>query len=261
MILRKGINKQIEKAGVEMENMCLFILGATVESFIETVAYRKIRQENYITGRSHCENCNHQLQWFELIPILSYLFLKGRCRCCQQSIAWYHPVLEVVGGCLVIGCHWRYGLTLDMVFITVICFDLLLIAYIDHATQLIYGSELLIFAVCTLFMRIQHGFQLTELLTAGMVSFIMMFMNLLVRDSFGFGDIEVMMISGFLLGGKLNIIAMMIAVLMAGLYCGCLLKRGKISRYGHIAFGPFMMAGIILTLFYGQELLMWWNFR
>ena len=122
-----------------MIEICLFMLGTIAESFTETVAYRKIRQENYITGRSHCEHCDHQLSGFDLLPIVGYVLLKGRCRYCHQKISWIHPLLEVAGGCLTVGCYWRYGITLEMMVIVLIYFDLLMISYIDSATQYIYG--------------------------------------------------------------------------------------------------------------------------
>ena len=242
-----------------MIEICLFMLGTIAESFTETVAYRKIRQENYITGRSHCEHCDHQLSGFDLLPIVGYVLLKGRCRYCHQKISWIHPLLEVAGGCLTVGCYWRYGMTLEMMVIVLICFDLFMISYIDSVTQYIYGSELLAFFIGSLFIRINQGFYWLDLIFAGTVSMAMGLMNLLIHDSFGSGDIAVMLIAGLLLGGKQNIMAMMIAVLLAGFYCGWLLFCRRASRHDHIAFGPFMASGIIMTLFFGQYFMVWWN--
>lgn len=240
--------------------ICLFMIGTMVESFTETVAYRQIRKENIVTGRSHCEHCCVQLSWYELIPVISYILLKGKCRHCHKAIDWYHPLLEIMGGWLLILCYQRYGLSWRMILTAVICFDLCLIAYIDIKEMLIYHCEVIIFLLCTLIIKANEGINITCLFDTGLVSIMMILMNMVISDSFGGGDIEVMMISGLLLGWQKNIIAMMIAVLLAGAYSGYLLSLKKISCHDHIAFGPFMSAGIILSLFYGQDILSWWGF-
>lgn len=243
-----------------MDYICLFIIGTMVESFIETVAYRQIRKENFITGRSHCEHCYGQLQWYELLPVISYILLKGKCRYCHRTIAWYHPLLEIMGGCLMVLCYQRYGVSWQMFLIAVICFDLCLIAYIDIKEMLIYHREVLIFLFCTLMIKANMKIDVTWLFDIALVSVMMILMNIMISGSFGGGDIEVMMISGLLLGWQKNVIAIMIAVLLAGAYSGYLLSFKKISYHDHIPFGPFMTAGIILSLFYGQHILSWWGF-
>lgn len=236
--------------------ICLFMMGASLASFINVIAYRLPRKENFIKGRSHCEYCFHQLYWFELIPILSYIFLRGKCDHCRQKIPVLYPVIEWIGGLLCIQCFNHYGISMQTWIVFFICLDLLLIALIDQQTMNIYLSTIIIFLLLSLILRYLQGFQNTNIIMDSLcVSLLMLVLNIIVPGSFGFGDVELMFVSGIMLGWVYNLLAMSISILSAGLYAGYLLLIKKVDKKGHIAFGPFLVFGILTSLFYGSKLL------
>lgn len=239
--------------------ICLFMIGASLASFIQVIACRLPREESFIKGRSHCEYCFHQLDWFELIPIFSYLFLKGKCRYCKCKITVLSPVIECIGGLLCLQCVYRYGMSLQTWIVFFICLDLMLIALIDWQTMNIYLSTIIVFLSLTLFFRFIQGFLNTNILINSLsVSLPMLLLNVFVPESFGYGDIQLMFVAGMMLGWVYNLLAMAISIISATFYAGYLLLRKKVNRKGHIAFGPFLVFGIMTSLFYGPKLLIWY---
>ena len=78
--------------------LLIFIFGLFIGSFLNCVIYRLEQGESFLKGRSYCPNCKHQLAWYDLLPVLSFLFLRGRCRYCKKPISWQYPIVELFTG-------------------------------------------------------------------------------------------------------------------------------------------------------------------
>ncbi len=239
-----------------MKNLCLFMIGGSLASFIDVVSYRMVKKENFIKGRSYCESCHHQLFWFDLLPVFSYFLLLGRCRYCHQRIAVSHPLVEVIGGGIMIKTVFCFGWSFKMIVTAGVCFVLLLIALNDWKTMEI--DVILIVAVLAGALLLRKNDLNWHVFVGdmGSVSVFMILMNIFIASSFGMGDIELMAVSGILLGWQLNILAMMIAIMTAGIYGGYLLIIKKVSRDRRIPFAPFLVLGILMMLFYGEKVLL-----
>ena len=232
----------------------LFIIGSVIASFANALIYRIPRQIAIYKGRSYCENCYHKLFWYDLIPIVSYLLLKGKCRYCHHKILINHLVFECFGGCLMIFCFYHFGLFL-------IVMNLIVIAIIDYNTMDIYLSTILSLLVLVITYRYLIGMNFVEsAIAALLISLTMFIFNFFIPDSFGFGDIELMFVSGILLGIKRNILAFCLGVIIAGLYVSYLLIFKKVDVKKHIAFAPFLVVGIVILLFYGNQIIMWYMY-
>ena len=234
----------------------LFIIGSVIASFANALIYRIPRQIAIYKGRSYCENCYHKLFWYDLIPIVSYLLLKGKCRYCHHKILINHFVFECFGGCLMI-----FGLSFKMILIFLIVMNLIVIAIIDYNTMDIYLSTILSLLVLVITYRYLIGMNFVEsAIAALLISLTMFIFNFFIPDSFGFGDIELMFVSGILLGIKRNILAFCLGVIIAGLYVSYLLIFKKVDVKKHIAFAPFLVVGIVILLFYGNQIIMWYMY-
>lgn len=238
-----------------MENVLLFYLGACFGSFINVISYRMPRKKSFIKGRSYCESCGQMIYWFDLLPLVSYLLLKGRCRHCHQKISFLHPLIELISGELLLLCFNQNSVSLHTLVLFFILLDLLVIAIIDLKTMVIYRSTLLFLLIMVCIYRMLTGFVLSDLIL-GMVivSGIMVLINLFVV-SFGNGDIELMIVVGILLGWKNNILAFVISILIGGIISVYLLLTNKSTLKSYIPFGPFLVVGIFIALFYGQSLI------
>lgn len=239
----------------------LFIIGSVIASFANALIYRIPRQIAIYKGRSYCENCYHKLSWYDLIPIVSYLLLKGKCRYCHHEISINHLLFECFGGCLMIFCFYYFSLSFKMILIFLIVMNLIVIAIIDYNTMDIYLSTILSLLVLVITYRYLIGMNFVEsAIAALLISLTMFIFNFFIPDSFGFGDIELMFVSGILLGIKRNILAFCLGVIIAGLYVSYLLIFKKVDVKKHIAFAPFLVVGIVILLFYGNQIIMWYMY-
>lgn len=168
-------------------------------------------------------------------------------------------LLECFYRCLFVWLEKIYGVCFHSVCLSLIFIVLLVIGKIDYLTMNIYLLSVIILLVLVLCDLLWNHLLNIEILY-GMLSVapLMFVLNMIIPDSFGFGDIEVMLISGMLLGFYKNLVAMIIAVLLAGSYAFYLIVFKKAKRDDHFAFGPFLIIGIIVSLFYGQYILYWY---
>lgn len=89
----------------------IFILGSCIFSFLNVVIYRLPRKLNFVTGRSMCTSCGHTLGFFDMIPVIGWVFLRGKCRYCKERVSARYPAVELLGGMLGVLCLYQYGIT------------------------------------------------------------------------------------------------------------------------------------------------------
>ena len=235
----------------------LFLVGSCVASFINVVIDRVPQGKSIVSDRSHCDACQHPIKAYDLIPVISYILLRGKCRYCKQKIGLRSFLIECLGGLMMLFCFYRFGVSWMTPLSFLVFMILLAITMIDFDTMTIPNG--LVISLSAL--AVLHYFICPELdlLTRviGMVSVsgIMLAMTLMIPDSFGGGDIKLMAASGFLLGWANNLLAAFIGILIAGVYATYLLMTKKNSRKDHIAFGPYLSIGIYLALLYGNDVI------
>ena len=234
-----------------------FFIGIVVASFINVVIYRVPLGLSVAKGRSYCPNCNHQLAWYDLFPIFSYVFLGGKCRYCKAKIPMRDTLIEFIGGLIGILCFHHYQFSWDVLVVFVIIMILLAITMIDFDTMTIPNGLIISLIVPVGIFTVLHPE--TALMTRAIGFFIvslpMYLLTLLIPDCFGGGDIKLIAVAGFLLGWKLTLLAFFISVLIGGSYAVYLLLSRKTQKGAHIAFGPYLCAGIMISLLYGETLI------
>ena len=161
----------------------------------------------------------------------------------------------------MIFCFYYFSLSFEMILIFLIVMNLVMIAIIDHNTMDIYLSTILSLLVLVIIYRYLVGINFVAIFIAALlISLIMLVFNLFIPNSFGFGDIELMFVSGILLGIQKNILAFCLGVIIAGIYVSYLLIVKKVAMKKHIAFAPFLSVGIVVSLFYGNQIIMWYMY-
>lgn len=239
--------------------VCLWlaVFGACIGSFINVVVYRLPHGNFFSQARSFCPACKEKLRWTDLLPIASYLILKGRCRYCHAPISPRYPLVEAACGILAVLCFLRFGwdIRTGLVFGTSVI--LLAVSLIDADTMEI-PNELVValipFAVCAVWgwRDIPLG---DRVIGFFIISGSMFLLTLIVHGAFGGGDIKLMAVCGFMLGWKITLVAFFIALLTGGGYASFLLVTKKGKRGEHMAFGPYLCAGVVAALFFGAEML------
>ncbi len=234
-----------------------FLIGASCGSFVYAATWRYLHQLDFVYGRSSCPNCHHTLAWYDLIPVVSWLCLRGKCRYCHAFISPSYLLYELGIGVSALLCLRIYGFTCEGIWIFVIILILISMAMIDRATMIIPNGLQLLLIIPIMALSWLHPEMTLENHLSGALSIsgFMMLMNQWKKGSFGGGDIKLMFLCGWLLGCQRIIMAMVIAVWTAGLYAIYLLCLRRAQRDTRIAFAPYLCIGVIFVLFHGPIVL------
>lgn len=248
-----------------MPGAFVFVLGAVIGSFLNVCIYRIPAGESVVRPASRCPACGQELSWFDLIPILSFLFLRGRCRYCGARISWQYPAVEAAAGLLFllvwIYLRWPWEVMAGWVFAAV----LLTVSVIDLYHQIIPDSILLAGTALGLPLIALHSFETLKWgIAAGLGGGIFMlavaFIGSLIagQEAMGCGDIKLTMLMGLFLGPRLLTVALLTSIMAGGLAGGILLISGRKQRSDAIPFGPYLALGALLALFWGTDIIEWY---
>lgn len=233
----------------------LFVLGAIMGSFYLVIGSRLPLKEDVVKSRSHCDECKHDLHWYDLIPIFSYVFLKGKCRYCHKKINALHIIVEIATGFLFAFSYLYYGHNYNMYVMLIISSLLVLIYITDFKYYIILDSPLVIGAILILLLRfIYFGYEnMFIYLGFGIVLFITMFIIKLIgdkifkRESLGGGDIKFAGIIGLVLGYRLGLICLILSAFLALPYSFTALM---LKKNNEVPYGPFLVSSLFLIFIF-----------
>lgn len=231
-----------------------FIFGIIFGSFFNVVGFRLPKNESLIKPSSHCQNCNHKLGLSELIPVFSYIFLKGKCKKCKQKISVFYPIIELSSGILFAVSYYSFGFSYDLIIALLLVSYFLIVIVSDLNFYIIPDQVTLFLGIVIIITNVlKYGFvpSLTYILS-GLGMFIFMYFLMLLgnflfkEESMGGGDIKMLFVLGMIMPIMLSFISLVLATLLALLPSLYLLikKKDKI-----IPFGPFLVAGFLLIFF------------
>jgi len=236
------------------------IAGIIVGSFLNVCIYRIPREisVNGNHGRSMCTECKKTLRWFDLIPVISYCILGGKCRFCKKHISLRYPVIELLNGILWGFAAYIWGKSWNTVLYCIFFSVLIIVCMIDWDTMEIpYRFEFIIFGLGVVSVLINGTGSILDQIVGIFAISVPMILITLLCGGFGGGDIQLMAVSGFLLGWKANIVAMLTAVIIAGIY-GIVVIIHKKKRKLKIPFGPFLSFGLIFASIWGNKIFEWY---
>jgi len=242
-----------------------FVIGLCFGSFANVLAYRLPRKVSILMPPSGCIACKASIAYYDLLPVLSWIILKGRCRFCKVCISIRYPLMELICGLLFAGMVILTP-TFSAVFLSLFAFMMLVVALIDHDTLEISDSLLVFTALLGVTWVVLSHFSLLfpmapdfigaglGILAGGIPLFAIdrLVMILYKKDGFGYGDVKLMAVCGLFLGWQLIFVAYVIAFIVGGMYASFLLISGRAKRGQYIAFGPFLVAGVIISLWVGK---------
>lgn len=239
-------------------SIIIFLYGIVIGSFLNVLIYRIPKKENIAIKRSHCMECGYQLKWYDLIPIFSYLFLRGRCRKCGARISVQYPVIEAVNGILYVLLFLKHGLTIETLLYCLLFSALLALSIIDFRTFEIpvgFNYFILVLGIA----RIATDYRNWLLYVIGLVSVSVVLLIIFLISKgrgIGGGDVKLMAATGLLLGWKLNLLGFVIGCILGAIIH---VIRMKVSKEGRtLAMGPYLSAGIALSVFFGNEIITWY---
>lgn len=239
-----------------------FLYGIVIGSFLNVLIYRLPIKETIVTDRSHCMTCGRQIKWYDLIPLASYIFLRGRCRYCKAKISIQYPLIEALNGIGYVLIFFIKGFSLESVLFCFTFSTLIVVAIIDFRTyEIPQCLNIFIGGIGVLRVILDFGNLLEYLIGFCIISGFMLIVLLIGRkikdvDAFGGGDIKLMAASGLLLGWKNIILAFFIGCILGAVIHSI---RMRISDEDHVlAFGPYLCAGIFISILFGNTLINWY---
>lgn len=255
----------------------VFLFGLFIGSFLNVLIDRVPKEESVVLGRSYCDSCKKKLRWFDLIPVLSFIFLGGKCRYCHSPLSSYYPLVEIITGFMFVlvfiflsngikNYELRIMNVIDLIYYCFIISSLIVVFFTDLKYGIIPDKILypaILISLVYIILNTKYLI-LSHLLSAVGAFLFFLLLYLITRGKgMGFGDIKLSFLMGFILGLPAIIFALYIAFLTGAIVGVILVLWGKKKLKGAIPFGPFLVLGTILSIFLEEtliKLLHWLNF-
>lgn len=240
----------------------LFLIGASLGSFVGVVIDRLPEHKSFLKGRSICNSCKKELEAIDLIPLVSFLAFGGKCRRCKKPIPKRLFLLEILGGSILASLFYLVFLPSAsiplLVFSALVLYSLVAIFFIDIDHGIIPDEILIFLAIIGFgYLGIFGRSMVVEHLISGLAAFAFFLLLFLVTRGrgIGFGDVKFAFIIGLLTGFPGVVVALYVSFLTgAAISLILIIRKKKKMRGSTIAFGPFLVIGTIVSLFYGTQL-------
>ena len=236
----------------------IFLFGIVIGSFLNVVIYRVPKHEDIVVTGSHCMECGYRLAWYDLIPIVSYLVLRGRCRNCGCKLSVQYPLIEGLNGVLYVLIVVINGFNVDSLLYCLLISALIALSVIDWRTyEIPIGINIFILALGLIATAIHYQDWLNHVIGFLAVSVFIYIIILATKGrGMGGGDMKLMAAAGLLLGWKEIILAFILGCILGSIIH---VIRMKVSKAEHVlAFGPYLALGILITVLFGQPILGWY---
>lgn len=246
----------------------LFLFGTAVGSFLNVLIDR-LPNEKSIMGRSHCDNCKKKLAWYDMFPIISYFLLKGKCRYCKKKLSFQYPLVEFITGfmfvliwTLVLPSETAYFMKKLVLLGIISC--LIVIFFTDLKYRMIPDSvQMVLFALGFFFpfaVEITAKLFFFRAISAFVVMSPILFLHFITKGKgMGFGDVKLGFIIGFLLGLKAGLISLYLAFILGAAFGLILIIFKKRKLKSKIAFGPFLVLGMLIIMFWKDTIFLLLN--
>lgn len=243
-------------------NIYVFVIGLVIGSFLNVCIYRIPSEETVSFPPSHCGSCGKRLKAYDLVPVFSYIFLKGHCRYCKEKISVQYPIIELITGILFSLFYYVYGLIPNFVSYCFFISVMIVIAAIDFKTRNIYFNTIItgiaggvIFLIyCFIYKVPVYDKVIAAAAGYGLIALVI----LLSKGGMGWGDAEICFVCGLFMGLKLMLLTLFLACLIGAAASIFMIAVKHKNRKDAIAFGPYIAAASIVSLLYGNSIIIWY---
>lgn len=245
------------------------LFGLFMGSALNCLSYRMAHKKKWSNGRSECPACRHTLKTLDLVPLFSWLFLKGKCRYCGNKISIRYPLSEALLALVYVSLLWKFGLSLQLVSTMVFCSCLFCLSFVDLDTQIIPDRFLVIPAVVRLIQLFIEQ-DVTDALLAlvpavalggGILILSLIMDKVLKKDTMGGGDIKLLAVLGLFLSGWNTCIAegllLLLVASVIGIVMGAIMTKADTDAI--FPFGPALALSGWFILLFGEPIALWYN--
>ncbi|MCE1226021.1 MAG: prepilin peptidase [Geobacteraceae bacterium] len=243
----------------------VFLFGAAIGSFLNVCIYRLPLDQSIVSPGSRCMSCGAVVRWFDNIPIISWLVLRGRCRGCGAGFSIRYPLVELLTACLFLLLFLRFGLSISFAIYVLLVVALIVITFIDFDHQIIPDeislSGVVLGFLASFFLPEPGWASSLAGIVVGWGSLALVFyayLWLTGREGMGGGDAKLLAMLGAFLGWKAVPFIIFISSLVGSIVGLSLMALQRKGRHLAIPFGPYLAMGAVLYIFYGPQLINWY---
>jgi leader peptidase (prepilin peptidase)/N-methyltransferase len=246
-------------------NMFLFVIGSITGSFLGMLIFRIPHGLSIVFPGSFCDTCKIPLKWYENVPIISYVVVLGKCKYCGTRHSLFYPLLEIFMGILFI-YTFEYAQDIPHFIYLVSILSLLIGISIIDIKHFIIPDKLLIAASILSVGYYAYAVK-SDIFNYFLGAFIIFSILFLIRigsryiykkEAFGLGDVKLGALLGFILGWKAALIAIFFGFIIAGFFIVILAILRRLKRKSYLPFGPFLIMGAVIHLFFGKIIIFWY---
>lgn len=238
--------------------LLIFLYGIVIGSFLNVCIYRIPLGESIAKERSHCMTCGYQLRWYDLVPLFSWLALRGKCRKCKTPISPQYPIIEGINGVLYVLIFAVNGFSLVSVLYCLMASALLALSVIDFRTyEIPFGFNVFIGVLGVIRLASDLAHWSDYVIGFFAISVVLELLLIISKGrAIGGGDVKLMAAAGLLVGWKLIILAFFIGCILGSVIH---IIRMKVSQAEHVlAMGPYLSAGILISALWGTNFINWY---
>jgi leader peptidase (prepilin peptidase) / N-methyltransferase len=260
--------------------LVIFLFGLAIGSFLNCAVFRLEKEESFLSGRSYCPNCKHKLSWHDLIPLFSFLALGGRCRYCKNKISFRYPLVELATGLIFLLIFvfqftaapgffifsfqnliaFFYLLTISCFLIVIFIYDLKTYLIPDGAVFSALAVSGVWYLASGIFFHIYTKYQILSTIYSaiGAAAFFLAIFLISRGRWMGFGDVKLAFLLGLFLGWPKILPGLFLAFFIGAIIGLGAIMLGKKKISSEVPFGPFLVLGTFLALFFGQSIISWY---
>lgn len=243
----------------------LFIIGTIFGSFTNVIIYRIPLKISLLQPPSTCPECGHRLSWYENVPLISYLLLRGKCQACSKHISVSYALIELLMGLLFIFIYPYTQNIYHFIYFSFLIIMFISIGIIDYKHFIIPDKLIVTTAIVSiLYYSYSQEFRILDNFLSAAILFVSLYLLRIVsfkmfkKESLGMGDVKLGALIGFLMGWKAALLAIFFGFNLAAIVLSGLFIFRVINRNSYIPFGPFMLGGMFVYLFWGSWIINWY---
>ncbi|MGE0085983.1 MAG: A24 family peptidase [Desulfococcaceae bacterium] len=245
--------------------LIVFVTGLCIGSFLNVCIYRIPESKSIVTPPSSCPQCGYRIRYYDNIPVISYLFLRGKCRQCRAPISFRYPMVELISGFFALWVYLRFGLHLQSLVYFAFISTLLVITFIDIDHRIIPDAISLpgiplFFLASFAVPSLTYMDSLLGIIAGGgsLYAVALTYLLLTKREGMGGGDIKLLAMMGGLIGWKGVFFTIFVSSAIGTVSGLAIMLATRKNMKLAVPFGPFLAMGAVIYIFFGQELIFWY---
>lgn len=239
----------------------VFIYGLIIGSFLNVVVYRTKNKKNFLKGRSFCTHCKKSLSVLDLIPLISFLLLGGKCRYCKKRISWQYPLVEAGSGLTFLFIYLTYGFSLEFFLYSVYAVFLIIIFVYDLLYYLVLDSVSIPAIIISFIGSLLLGYSLTDILIGGIIGLTFFLLQFVISKGkwIGGGDLRLGLMCGFMVGWP-KILPLLVITYVGGAIVSVALLASKKKKWSDsVPLGIFLTVATLVVLLFGDQIIDWYT--